>query len=153
MFRFYSLSALDALSGNPVVLLKYSSPTLGNILLIQCLVTRVQIFLLLSTLLTIGQLPRPCPNPLPPRPFPLPSPAIALNHLAAAPDPAPQPPPVLPPSFLLKSRPWPTIAPNTPPQTVPGISSETSAPPSTLRVPRLYPNLPRSPHLTGPKQL
>ena len=44
-----------------------------------------------------------------------------------------------PPSLLLKCRPLPPAAPNPPPQPVPEISSETSAPPSTRRLPRLYP--------------
>ena len=44
-----------------------------------------------------------------------------------------------PPSLLLKCRPLPPAAPNPPPQTVPEISSETSAPPSTRLLPRLYP--------------
>ena len=67
------------------------------------------------------------------------------SPLSATPDPVPQTPPYvpssLPPSEAQASA---TAAPNPPPQLVPEISSETSAPTSTLRVPRLYPNLPRS---------
>ena len=44
-----------------------------------------------------------------------------------------------PPSLLLKCRRLPPEAPNPPPQPVPEISFETSAPPSTRRLPRLYP--------------
>ena len=62
------------------------------------------------------------------------------NPLAAAPYPFPQPPPYipcsLPPSQGQAST--ITVAPNTPPQPVPEISPETSAPPSTLRVPSMY---------------
>ena len=51
---------------------------------------------------------------------------------------------LLPPSSQAQAS-TTTAAPNTPPQPVPDISSETSAPSSTLRVPKLYPGLSRSP--------
>jgi len=50
MFRLSSLSALDPLSVNPVLPLKYSQPTLGHILLIQFLPIPVQTILLPLTL-------------------------------------------------------------------------------------------------------
>ena len=73
-------------------------------------------------------------------------PPIAPNPLAVAPDPVPQPPPYvpssLPPSQVQAS---PAPAPSPSPQPVPEVSSKNSAPPSTLRVPALYPDLSRSP--------
>ena len=68
-------------------------------------------------------------------------PPIAPNSLAAAADRVPQPPPYFPSSLP----PSQVQASQTPPQPVPERSSETSAPPSTLRVPRLYPDLLGSP--------
>ena len=53
-----------------------------------------------------------------------------------------------PPSLLLKHRPSPAPAPNPSPQPEPEISSETSVPASTLRVPGLYPDFPKSPPRT-----
>ena len=60
-----------------------------------------------------------------------------------------------PPSLLVKCGqspppppPPPPAAPNPPPLLVPEASSETSAPPSTPRVPGLYPDLPISPPCT-----
>ena len=55
MFRLCSLFALDPPSENPVLLRKYSYPTLGHILLIQCLPILVQTFLLPSTVSTTVQ--------------------------------------------------------------------------------------------------
>ena len=82
-------------------------------------------------------------------------PAIAPNPLAAAPDPVPQPPLCAPPaSLLLKRRPRATAAaPNTPPQPAPEVNSETLAPLSTLRVPRLYPTSLAPLPVPGPEQL
>ena len=60
-------------------------------------------------------------------------PPVAPNPLVATPDPVPQPPLYGP--FSLKPPPLP----------VPKASSETPAPPSIPRVPRLYPNLRRCP--------
>ena len=74
---------------------------------------------------------------------------IAPNPLAVAPDPVPQPPPYVPPSLppsQVQASPAP--APNPSPQPVPEVSSKSSAPPSTLRVPTLYPDLSRFPPST-----
>ena len=66
MFRLSSLSALDPLSVNPVLLLKYSYPTLGHIFLIQCLPIPVQTFLLLPSTLPTTAHPLSLPIPLQP---------------------------------------------------------------------------------------
>ena len=79
---------------------------------------------------------------------------IVPNPIAAAPDLVPQPPPYapssLPPSQAQAAT---TAAPKPPPPPVLEAKSDTSALPSTLRVPRLYPNLPRSPLYTWSEQL
>ena len=73
-------------------------------------------------------------------------PTIFPNPIAAAPDLVPQPPPYapfsLPPSF---SRQATAAAPNPPLHPVLEVSFETSAPPSTPMILRLYSDLPRSP--------
>ena len=74
-------------------------------------------------------------------------PPIAPKPLAATLDTVPQPPPYTPSSLTTTQVQADFEAPNSPPQPVPEISSESSAPPYTLRVPRLYPDLPRSPPL------
>ena len=77
------LCALDPLSVNPVLLLKYSRPTLGHILLIQCLPIAVQTILLPSIL-------PPTAHPLS-LPIPLQQLQIQFHSLHFA--------PLLPPSF------------------------------------------------------
>ena len=133
MFRLSSLSALDPLSVNPVLLLKYSQPTLGHILLIQCLPIPVQTILLPSTL-------PPTAHPLS---LPIPLQLLQIQfynlHLMFC-------PPSLSPSQE-------QALANCHSSQHPSPDSETSAPPSTLRVPRLYSNLPRSLGIYCPEQL
>ena len=133
----FLLCTLNPLSVNPVLLLKYSAhsgPHPPN---------------------TVS--PDPCsdfssssfyPSDHSPRPS-------APNPLAATPDPVPQPlpyvPSSLPPSQAQVSA--MAAAPNTSPQPVSEISSETSGPPSTLRVLRLYPNLLDPFPVPSPEQL
>ena len=115
------LFSLDPFSVNPVLLLKYSWPTLGHILLIQCFPISVQTFLLPQTLLTTAH---PLSLPMPLQPLQIQFHNIHLTR------------PLLPPSF---SRAGLCHSSQSPPQPEPEMSSETSAPPSTRRVPRLYP--------------
>ena len=121
MLRLSLLFSLDPFSVNPVLLLKYSWPTLGHILLIQCFPISVQTFLLPQTLLTTAH---PLSLPIPLQPLQI---QFHNLHLTR---------PLLPPSF---SRAGLCHSSQSPPQPEPEMSSETSAPPSTRRVPRLYP--------------
>ena len=75
-------------------------------------------------------------------------PTITPNPITATPDPVPQPPPYVPSSLpcLLKCRPLPPRSSQPPSPACARL--ETSDPPSTPRVPRLYPDLPRSPPRT-----
>ena len=128
MFRLSLLFVLDH---------SLCESTLGHILQIQCLPFPVQTFLLLPlTLLT---------QPTPLSPIPLQQLQIQFHNLHLTPP---------PPSLLLRHRPPLQLQP--PPQPVPEISSETSAPSSTLRVLRLYPTsldpLPSTPSRTPLKQ-
>ena len=81
-------------------------------------------------------------------------PPITPNPVAAPPNPVPQPPPYAPSSLPpSQAQATTTTAPKPPPLPVLEAKSDTSALPSTLRVPRLYSDLPRSPLYTWSEQL
>ena len=125
MFRISLLFALDPLSVNPALLLKYSYPALGHILLIQSLLISIQNFLLLpwSFLTTAHTLWLTVPLQL----LQIQSTTFTLCRIF---------PPSKPPSLpVLKAR------------------SETSAPPCTPRVQRLYPTSIRPLPIPRPEKL